>query len=185
MRVIAGKAKGLPLKAPKGKSVRPTSDKVRGALFSILASAGVDMSKVLDLFAGTGALGIEALSRGAEHCDFVERNATACATIRENLKATDFAEASHVYCLPIRTARNELRNRYTLIMADPPYNDLDAVEDVFSLSETLLHDADSLLVLEHSSRHEPADEWGSLRLVTRRRYGDTAISIYRRTGGDS
>lgn len=91
MRVIGGSAKGRPLKAPRGPGTRPTSDLVRGAIFDMLRSMGADLSRVLDLYAGTGALGIEALSRGAEWCDFVERGQRSCQVIRENLAHTGLA----------------------------------------------------------------------------------------------
>src|SRR3990172_1732968 len=103
MRVIAGSARGRPLKAPRDRAgrTRPSSELVRGAMFSALASMGADMARVLDLYAGSGALGIEALSRGGDTCDFVERDAGACAVIRDNLAATGFADRSRVHQMPV------------------------------------------------------------------------------------
>src|SRR3990172_6608743 len=101
MRVIAGRAKGHRLAGPPSRATRPTSDLVRGAIFSALGSLGADLSRVLDLYAGSGALGIEALSRGAGWCDFVERDPAACAVIRENLRATGFDGQARVYCLSV------------------------------------------------------------------------------------
>ncbi len=184
MRVIAGTAKGLPLKAPKGSGLRPTSDKVRGALFSILTSAGVDLDRILDLYAGTGALGIEALSRGAEHCDFVEPNTAACAAIRDNLSRTGFADKASVHCNSMQVAQRRLLGPYTLIMADPPYDDMMAVDTVLGLASSLLRDGGSMLVLEHSSRHEPPELVERLMQTLSRRYGDTAVSIYKPAGGE-
>src|SRR3970282_1802942 len=99
MRVIAGRAKGRRLAGPPSRATRPTSDLVRGAMFSALSSMGADMSRVLDLYAGSGALGIEALSRGGGSLYFVERDATACAIIRENLRLTGFERQARVHCL--------------------------------------------------------------------------------------
>src|SRR3990172_11079102 len=106
MRVIAGTAKGRRLKGPRGRSARTrlSSDLVRGAIFSALASMAADMSRVLDLYAGSGALGIEALSRGTGWCDFVERDPAACAVIRENLPATAFQEQARGHCLSVERA---------------------------------------------------------------------------------
>src|SRR3972149_4574026 len=121
MRVIAGRAKGHRLAGPPSRATRPTSDLVRGAIFSALASMGVDLSRTLDLYAGSGALGIEALSRGAQRCDFVERDVRACASIRQNLSKTGFAGQGEVLCLPAERALPRLEGPYTLVLADPPY----------------------------------------------------------------
>ncbi|MEE8385300.1 MAG: RsmD family RNA methyltransferase, partial [Dehalococcoidia bacterium] len=90
MRVIAGRAKGHRLAGPASRGTRPTSDLVRGAVFSALEAMGADMTRTLDLYAGSGALGIEALSRGGQWCDFVEKDGRACASIRENVAKTKF-----------------------------------------------------------------------------------------------
>src|SRR5947209_18243979 len=103
MRVIAGSARGVPLKGPPGSGTRPTGDKVRGAIFDALAAEIVD-ARVLDLYAGTGALGIEALSRGAAACLFVEKASAACRVIEANLRTTRLAERAAVWCLAVETA---------------------------------------------------------------------------------
>src|SRR4030042_6735847 len=123
MRVIAGKAKGHHLKAPKGSLIRPTSDLVRGAIFAILDSVATNWSRVLDLYAGTGALGIEALSRGAGWADFVEREVRCCNVIKENLEQTKLSESAHVYCCTVRKALSFLKEFYGIVLLDPPYND--------------------------------------------------------------
>ena len=111
--MIAGRARGRRLIAPqssrrRGDSVvRPTSDLVRGAIFSALASLQADMSRVLDLYAGSGALGIEAISRGADWCDFVEQDRATCETIRQNLRATGFEHEARVYALSAVRALEE------------------------------------------------------------------------------
>ena len=114
MRVIAGKAKGHGLKSLRGSGIRPTSDMIRGAIFSMLESVATDWSRVLDLYAGTGALGIEALSRGAEWADFVEKNPRLCALIKENLERTGFTPQGNVYCVSAAKALLILAFGFTL-----------------------------------------------------------------------
>ena len=179
MRVIAGRAKGRRLSGPRGRGTRPSSELVRGAIFSALASLGADLSRVLDLYAGTGALGIEALSRGAEWCDFVEKDARACAAIRENLSRTGFAERAGVHCAPVERALDRLEGTYTLVLADPPY-----ASEASGVLERLLASPQvepgrTVLVLEHGAREEQPQQLGALSLASRRRHGDTAVSIYR------
>ena len=101
MRVIAGKARDTDLKFPKGTTTRPATDLVRGAIFSILENTASDWAQVLDLFSGSGALGIEALSRGAGWVDFVESEPRCCGIIKENLEKTKLAAQAHVYCCSV------------------------------------------------------------------------------------
>lgn len=188
MRVIAGLAKGRRLKGPpergrrgSGASVtRPTSDLVRESMFSALASMGADFSRVIDLYAGSGALGIEALSRGAEHCDFVERQRSACALIGENLRATGLDSQGTVYCMPAEKALEKLSGVYTLILADPPYADERALPLIEEIARSeLVEPAETVIVLEHGARVEPRATIGAFTLVSSRRHGDSAVSIYR------
>jgi 16S rRNA (guanine966-N2)-methyltransferase len=179
MRVIAGEAKGLRLKSPPVRHLRPTSDLVRGAVFDMLASLGADLSRVLDLYAGSGALGIEALSRGASWCDLVDRDRAACATIRQNLTLAGFQERARVLCLPVERALERLEGPYSLVLVDPPYEEEAALVVVERLAASPLVAPGSTLVLEHAWRRPPTDELGPLKLSTRRRHGDTGVSIYR------
>jgi 16S rRNA (guanine966-N2)-methyltransferase len=178
MRVIAGEAKGLRLKRPAVRHLRPTSDLVRGAIFDILGSLEVDAGRVLDLYAGSGALGIEALSRGALWCDFVDQDRSACGIIRENLALAGFQERGRVHCLPAEKALDRLEGPYGLVLMDPPYEDEGAVAVVTRLADSSLVGAGSTLVLEHPWRCLPTDQWGSFTLVSRKRHGDTGVSIY-------
>lgn len=186
MRVIAGSAKGRRLKGPRDRSgrTRPSSDLVRGAVFSALASMSADMSRVLDLYAGSGALGIEALSRGAKSCDFVERDPGACAVIKENLAATGFAAQGKVLCVPVARALPRLQGPYTLVLADPPYEDPEAAALLAQVAASALVGEGTVLVLEHSAREEPRGELGSMSLMSGRRHGDSAVSIYRQEVND-
>jgi 16S rRNA (guanine966-N2)-methyltransferase len=179
MRVIAGEAKGLRLKKPSARGLRPTSDLVRGAIFNVLASSEADLSRVLDLYAGSGALGIEALSRGAQWCDFVEQDRGACAIIRENLALAGFQDRGRVHCLPVEKALDRLEGPYSLVLMDPPYEDEQAPEVVSRLASSTLMERGSALVLEHSWRRLPPDRWGPFDLASRKRHGDTGVSIYR------
>ena len=179
MRVIAGRAKGHRLAGPPSRATRPTSDLVRGAVFSALDSMGADFSRTLDLYAGSGALGIEALSRGAQRCDFVERDARACASIRQNLSKTGFEGQGEVLCLPVERALPRLEGPYTLVLADPPYA-LEATATLELLAERGLVEAGrTTLVLEHSSREEAPERLAGLTQVKTLRHGDTAVSVYR------
>ncbi len=179
MRVIAGRAKGHRLAGPPSRATRPTSDLVRGAIFSALESMGVELTRVLDLYAGSGALGIEALSRGGQWCDFVEKDARTCASIRENLAKTRFDGLAKVHCAPVERALARLEGPYTLVLADPPYAQ-EAAPSLERLVESGLAEAGrTVLVLEHSSREEGPGRLGGLSQVKTLRHGDSAVSIYR------
>ena len=179
MRVIAGEAKGHRLAGPPSRATRPTSDLVRGAIFSALESMGVELTRVLDLYAGSGALGIEALSRGGEWCDFVEKDARTCASIRENLAKTRFDGRAKVHCAPVERALARLEGPYTLVLADPPYAQ-EAAPPLGRLVELGLAEVGrTVLVLEHSSREEGPERLGGLSQVKTLRHGDSAVSIYR------
>ena len=185
VRVIAGTARGRTLRLPPGRATRPTSDRLRESLFSMLDAAAVDMSETLDLYAGSGALGIEALSRGAGRCTFVEQDARACLTTRENLRRVGLEERGQVVRGRVGRWRAAPGPAVTLVLADPPYDDAaawDAIERTLagSLSEG------ALLAVEHAARHEPPAMLAGLPLWRDRRQGDGAVALYRRTdGGDA
>ena len=133
---------------------------------------------MLDVFAGSGALGIEALSRGDGRCDFVESNAKAVATIRENLASTGFEARGRVFRLRAEQAPDRLDAQYALLFMDPPYDDEAAARAVVRIAESGLIALDATLVLEHSSRSEAPTRLGKLQLDWSRRYGDTQVSMY-------
>jgi 16S rRNA (guanine966-N2)-methyltransferase len=184
MKVIAGKVKGYPLKSPKNLNFHPTSQLVRGAIFSSLESIATDWSRVLDLYAGTGALGIEALSRGAEWVDFVEQDRRCCAIIKENLRFTGFAEQAKVYQLNARKALTRLPEKYDLIFLDPPYSDHFALSILEELFSSPLVKIQSTIVMEHLSYVSLAESYGNFSLVKKLRHGDTCVSIYQSIGGE-
>ncbi len=178
MRITGGVARGLRLEVPPGLRVRPTSDRVRTALFQILAQE-LPESLVLDLFAGTGALGIEALSRGAARVDFVERDPRLCSAIERNLEKTGFADRGRVHRAQVEQAVTFLEGPYHLVLLDPPY-EMSGVERIMeALNRPGLLEKGGLVVMEHSSRSDVAERYGMFRREDQRRYGDTALSSYR------
>jgi 16S rRNA (guanine966-N2)-methyltransferase len=175
--VTGGSARGRRLTAPRG--IRPTSDLVRAAIFDALDAQGADRSRVLELYAGSGALGIEALSRGSAWCDFVEREAAGVSAIRANLEATGLSAGAKVHRMRAEQASERLEGGYTLVLADPPYADESADAALAAVAESALLAPGATLVLEHSSRRAAPEALGPLPLAWRRRYGDTEVSVYR------
>lgn len=177
MRVIAGRFGGRRLTAPSGLDTRPTSDRVREALFSILGP--LHDLRVLDLFAGTGALGIEALSRGAAHVTFVERDRQALTALRSNL--TGIGAEPDEHAVVARDALRHLRDAaaggdaYDLVLLDPPYRDADRLGPVLDAGMRPLLPEGARVVTE-SDRRQPLVL--DLQLSDERRYGDTLIRIY-------
>jgi 16S rRNA (guanine(966)-N(2))-methyltransferase RsmD len=156
-------------------------DKVRGSLFAVLGGfLGEFYGQVLDLYAGTGALGIEALSRGAEWADFVEINAGACRIIRDNLAHTRLAEQAHVYHARVRSFLRGMHRgkKYDIILMDPPYADPAIGETLVELADSSLVHEETLIAVGHAGRRKLADEYGQLRRLRYRRLGDSAYSIY-------
>jgi 16S rRNA (guanine966-N2)-methyltransferase len=180
VRVIAGSAKGLPLKAPHRPQTRPVTDLVRGAIFSILANQAVNWERVLDLFAGSGALGIEALSRGAGWADFVEHEPVCCAIIKQNLAKTGFTGCSHVYCANVQKALTYLDKTYDIILMDPPYASMATAEIILKLGASSLLGPQSVLVLTHSPRFEMPSKLTPLHIFKEHRYGDSCVTLFRK-----
>ena len=184
MRVIAGSLKGRTIAAPKGRSTRPTSDRVREALFSSLVShLGSDLgsARVLDAFAGSGALGIEALSRGAEHATFVERDSASARTLRANVELLDVQAVSTVVVADITSLarRGSVPGApFSLLFADPPYR-IDEAEvrglvDMLAAADCLK--AGAVIVWEHDA-NTPVTWPECVRGLSERRYGSTTVSI--------
>ena len=178
MRVITGDAKGHRLKSRPGLSTRPTTDLVRGAIFSILGTTAKKWSLVLDLYAGTGALGIEALSEGAGRADFVERNAKCCDIIRHNLKATGLTDRARVYCCHASKFLSRSDNKYDVVFLDPPYSDPSATKVVETLTKSDLVGINTTIVIQYSHRMPLMPSYNGFELVKDRCYGDTCISFY-------
>lgn len=179
MRVIAGFLGGRRLKAPRGRDTRPTSDRVRESLFMALEPlAGL---RVVDLFAGSGALGIEALSRGALHAEFVERDPAARRVLEENLEALGLREPSRVWGLELPRGLERLGAelaRADLVLADPPYGGGPAREVLEWLGRRGVLKAGARVVFEHHAKDELPESSGRLARVRARRYGETTLSTY-------
>jgi 16S rRNA (guanine(966)-N(2))-methyltransferase RsmD len=177
VRIIAGTVGGRSIRAPKGAATRPTADRVREALFNILASRGDPPASALDLYAGSGALGLEALSRGAGRVTFVEQHGATCDLIRDNAEALGFAARAIILCKRVmdfmRAHQNE---RFGWIFVDPPYESRELKRVLDNLGPLVA--PGGLVVAEHSSHEEPGETHGGLALADRRRYGQTALSFY-------
>jgi 16S rRNA (guanine966-N2)-methyltransferase len=178
MRVTAGSARGIQLRSPRGRGTRPTAGRLREALFSMLVAADVDFSSVADLYAGSGALGIEALSRGAERCTFVEADAGACVTIRENLERARVADRARVVRAQVGRWIAAPDGPYTLVLADPPYDD---PASWGALDRTLAGalTPSTTIVVEHAAREAPPASVAGRALWRDRRQGEGAVAIYR------
>lgn len=184
MRITGGTLRSRALKAPKGQATRPTTDRVREALFGILGSAGViEGARVLDLYAGTGALALEALSRGAASAVLVESARDALTALRANVAALGLEDRARVVAGDVAKAIRRLPDAgpFDLVFADPPWAMVDEGHSAVVLS-SLARSAgiatDGRVVLEHSTRTAPFDVDGLVRLETRK-YGDTALTFYK------
>jgi len=182
MRVIAGTAKGHHIKVPQGTGTRPATDLVRGAIFSILENTAESWLRVLDLFSGSGALGIEALSRGAGWVDFVDQEPKCCRIIKENLEKTRFSDQAHVYCSSVAKAVSLLDGEYSIILIDPPYADTSIGGLVQQLATSKLVGGETIIVVTHSSRFSLEASYPPLRAIKERRHGDSCITVYQKEG---
>ena len=205
MRVMAGSARGRPLRAPSGEGTRPTADLIKGVIFSMLDAEAmrrgyepepadeerdgrfamaVAWPRVLELYAGSGALSIEALSRGCRRADLVESNGAARRTIEANLARTGLADRARVHAMRSGQAVSTLRGPYDLILLDPPYAATEVPGLVQGLVEGTLLGPDGVVVWEHSSDTVPlpvvaaGDGSRALRLVRTNKHGAAAVSLY-------
>jgi len=177
VRINGGIIRGRSLKTTRGTDLRPTSSLVRGAIFSVLGER-LEGTRVLDLFAGTGALGIEALSRGAAFVDFVETNRRECTAIRANLCQLGLQAQSRVHPTTVENALTFLVGPYDTILADPPYASGDIENMLVRIAACKIFAPHGILVLEHKARLHFGERYECLGLLKRRRYGDTAVSMY-------
>ncbi len=155
------------------------ADKIKEALFSSLASLGVSPYRVLDLFAGSGAVGIEALSRGGVWCDFVDRDYRACKAIRLNLEATGFSDRATIYQTDIRRyVQTSDAEPYDFVIVDPPYADPDIIELVIEISQSAVVEAGTVFALGHWPKLEIPDQIENLVTLRNRCHGDSCFSIF-------
>ncbi len=186
MRVIGGTASGRKLAVPKGSRVRPTADRVKESLFNILVSLQGSLAgyRVLDIFAGTGNLGIEALSRGAAEVVFVDNHRESVTFVTRNLRALGFDEKSRIIEKEALTALRMLESigsKFHLVFIDPPYREGLAVKVLDRLASSSLLDESSVVVVEFASGEGLPTEVGALREFDRRTYGDTSLALFRIT----
>ena len=185
MRVIAGKYRSRALRSLPGMDIRPTSDRLRETVFNILTSGNPEAlvgTVWFDLFAGTGAVGIEALSRGARQVYFVENFVAAAATIRRNLQGLGIADGFRIVQESVLHAIGKMeRERVTadVVFLDPPYRMSDAYRNTLSaLAESSLIRAMSVVIAEHEKKFDPGEEFGTLRRFRRLDQGSAALSFY-------
>jgi 16S rRNA (guanine(966)-N(2))-methyltransferase RsmD len=183
MRVIGGSAKGRRLRAPKGRAVRPTASRVKESLFNILPRDFSGLT-VLDLFAGSGNLSIEALSRGAQRAILVDSSVQSTEAIKENLRRFGFGGRGEVWLAPAARAMRSLAKRgaaFDVIFLDPPYDRglIQASLEIIARMDLL--SASGLIVAEHSAREEIPSRFDGLILYDQRRYGDTLLSFFRQS----
>ncbi len=183
MKVIAGTAKGRELKYPKlpeSKRLRPLTGQAKEALFNILVRENPE-ARFLDLFAGTGSVGIEALSRGAKLAIFVEHDRKIVETLRENLELTGFTDRSEVYCLDVIKALKVLdreKCRFDIVFIGAPYGSPLLEEALKEISEIDILDKGGVIVAEHSTRDKVSDSYGKFVKSRDAKYGDTVLSFY-------
>ena len=182
MRLVSGLQKGRRLKQPGSSAVRPTSSKVREALFAILHDR-VDQASVLDLYAGTGALGLEALSRGAQHVVFVDHAPESLNILRENILRCAVQDQSRVIGQEVKRflrswSKDHHTDTFDLILVDPPYH-LEEAAAVLQLLGTMpILSSAGILAIEHFTKHQLASQAGTLTRYRQARYGDTTVSFY-------
>ena len=179
MRVITGKARGIVLKTPDGMATRPTTDRVKEALFSIIQFE-VPASRVLDLFGGTGQLGIEALSREAKCAVFVDERQDACNLIRENLKRTKLESQAKVIRSDYMAYLKTCRDQFDIILLDPPYAEVFLENSLKMITEIDILQSGGIIVAERPADKELPWEFPGFSRSRDYKYGKTLITIYRK-----
>jgi 16S rRNA (guanine966-N2)-methyltransferase len=183
MRIIAGEFRGRVIKSPTDSRTRPTSDRLRETLFNVLAPR-IEGARFLDLCSGTGAIGMEALSRGADHVTFVDRSRKACALIEENLDLLEIPESStEVLALPAENfVGREHEGGWDIVFYDPPYDsNYELVLSEFGTTENSLLNEDGILIAEHHTKHVLPDAAQTLRRWRILKQGETSLSFYERS----
>jgi 16S rRNA (guanine966-N2)-methyltransferase len=173
MRVIAGEFGRRKLVAPNGETTRPTPDRMRESLFSILAPR-IEGVAFVDLYCGSGAVGIEALSRGAKHCTFVERDKAALEALRKNLAALKVGMRAEVVAKPVGSVIGQ-RKWEGIVFVDPPY---EAVTDYESCLEWLGKSDAELVLVQHDRRMKLSEKYGRLEMSRQLKQGDNCVSFY-------
>jgi len=179
MRVITGKARGIVLKTPDGLATRPTADRVKEALFSII-QFDIPCAKVLDLFGGTGQLGIEALSRGAQSAVFVDQRDDACRLIKENLKRTKLEKDARVICSDYLSYLKRCKETFDIIFLDPPYAEVFLENSLKMITEIDILQSGGIIVSERPLGKELLLDFPGYTRSKDYKYGKTLLTIYRK-----
>ena len=179
MRVITGKARGIQLKTPEGMLTRPTADRVKEALFSII-NFDIPGAKILDLFGGTGQLGIEALSRDAKSAVFVDEREDACKLIRENLKKTKLEQYGRVVRSDYMAYLKTCREKFDIILLDPPYAEVFLENSLKMITEIDILQTNGIIVTERPLGKELLLEFSGYERSKDYKYGNTLLTLYRR-----
>ena len=179
MRVISGTARGKALKTPEGVVTRPTADRVKEALFSVI-QFDLPGAKVLDLFGGTGQLGIEAISRGAVSAVFVDSNKKACDLIRENLKRTNFTNKSVVVCSEALSYLRVCKDKFNIIFLDPPYAEVFLENALKMITEIDILQSGGIIVTERPLGKELSYDFSGFNRSKDYKYGNTLLAFFRK-----
>jgi 16S rRNA (guanine(966)-N(2))-methyltransferase RsmD len=180
MRIITGSAKGTKLKTPRGMETRPTADRVKESIFNIMGNIVID-AVVLDLFAGTGNLGLEALSRGADCAVFIDKSANSIEIIRENALHTKLIDKTEIYKNDVFKGLAKLeqsQREFDLIFCDPPYNKGFINMILAKIDDSNLLTSDGIIMMEHSQHETVKKEWKTLNLRRMEKYGETLVSFW-------
>lgn len=180
MRVITGRSRGVVLKTPEGLQTRPTTDRVKEAMFSII-HFDIPNARVLDLFGGTGQLGIEALSRGAKHAVFVDGSDKACALIKENLKRSRLGANATVVCADYLDYLKRCRERFDIILLDPPYAEVFLENTLKCIAEIDILQSGGIIVTERPLGKELPWEFDGFERSRDYKYGNTLLTIYKKS----
>lgn len=180
MRIISGEFKGRRLMTPSDDRVRPTTDKVKEAVFSIIA-AYIPEGVFLDLFAGTGNMGLEAISRGAKRAYFTDIDRRSIAIVRENVKHCRAEDRSVIMCTDYISALDKINDTADVIFLDPPYKEGIIEACIAKIAECNILKSDGIIVAEHSNRDKLPEELFGFKLMKKRGYGKIGISIYEKS----
>ena len=183
MRVITGTARGKKLKTPQGMKTRPTADRVKEAIFSSVQFE-IQNAVFLDLFAGSGQMGIEALSRGASSAVFVDASADACKLVQENLKLTGLADKAKVIHSDYLAYLGRCREKFDMIFLDPPYAEVFLENSMKKISEIDILSDCGIMICERPAEKLLAIDIPGFSQIKEHRYGNTCVTVYRKTTGD-
>jgi len=183
VRIISGKFGGRRLTAFTASHIRPTSDRVKESLFNILQERW-DEARVLDLFSGTGNLGIEALSRGASWVEFVDDNVKSIMILKKNLETLGIKSQFKIHKSDaFKFLKKHAGKPFDLILVDPPFTEKISHPVMLEMSKSSVHNQDSMICIESSTQEQIEDEYGNLVCVDRRHFGDKVMSFFKRKGG--